>query len=83
MFAGPFAETNVARAVKAGIGENEIHNLRDWTSDRNRTVDDRPFGGGAGMLVGGKMANLGKVKSIARDLGVENLVCVYSHSCGV
>ena len=51
MFAGPFAESIVARAVKAGIVEIGIHNLRDWTSDRHRTVDDKPFGGGAGMVL--------------------------------
>lgn len=51
MFAGPFAESIVSRAVKAGIVEIGIHNLRDWTSDRHRTVDDKPFGGGAGMVL--------------------------------
>jgi tRNA (guanine37-N1)-methyltransferase len=51
MFSGPFAESIVARAVKAGIVEIGIHNLRDWTTDRHRTVDDKPFGGGAGMVL--------------------------------
>jgi len=51
MFAGPFDESIVARASKAGIVEIHIHNLRDWTSDRHRTVDDKPFGGGAGMVL--------------------------------
>ena len=51
MFSGPFAESIVARAVKAGVVEIAIHNLRDWTSDRHRTVDDKPFGGGAGMVL--------------------------------
>ena len=51
MFAGPFDESIVARAVKAGIVEIGIHNLRDWTSDRHRTADDKPFGGGAGMVM--------------------------------
>ena len=31
--------------------EIRIHNLRDWTADRHKTVDDRPFGGGEGMLL--------------------------------
>ena len=31
--------------------EIRVHNLRDWTSDRHKTVDDRPFGGGEGMLL--------------------------------
>src|SRR5436190_11398154 len=51
MFEGPFAESIVARAVAAGIVEIGIHNLRDWTHDRHRTVDDKPFGGGAGMVM--------------------------------
>ena len=51
MFTGPFGESIVARAVKAGIVEIHLHNLRDWTTDRHRTVDDRPFGGGAGMVM--------------------------------
>jgi tRNA (guanine37-N1)-methyltransferase len=51
MFAGPFAESIVARAVAAGIVQIAIHNLRDWTHDRHRTVDDKPFGGGAGMVL--------------------------------
>ena len=51
MFAGPFDESIVARAVKAGVVEIGIHNLRAWTTDRHRTVDDKPFGGGAGMVL--------------------------------
>jgi tRNA (guanine37-N1)-methyltransferase len=51
MFEGPFGESIVARAVAAGVVEIGIHNLRDWTHDRHRTVDDKPFGGGAGMVM--------------------------------
>jgi tRNA (guanine37-N1)-methyltransferase len=51
MFRGPFDESIVARASKAGVVEIKLHNLRDWTHDRHRTVDDRPFGGGAGMVL--------------------------------
>ena len=51
MFAGPLDESIVARARKAGIVDLGIHNLRDWTADRHRTADDRPFGGGAGMVL--------------------------------
>jgi tRNA (guanine37-N1)-methyltransferase len=51
MFDGPFRESIVARAVAAGIVEIGIHDLRDWTHDRHRTVDDKPFGGGAGMVL--------------------------------
>ena len=51
MFAGPLDESIVMRARNAGLLELGIHNLRDWTHDRHKTVDDRPFGGGPGMLL--------------------------------
>jgi len=50
-FQGPFAHGVVRRARDAGLVEIRIHNLRDWTFDRHRTVDDRPFGGGEGMVL--------------------------------
>jgi len=50
-FAGPFAHGVVKRASESGIVEIRIHNLRDWTHDRHKTVDDRPFGGGEGMVL--------------------------------
>lgn len=51
MFAGPLDESIVGRAREAGLLELGIHNLRDYTHDRHRTVDDKPFGGGPGMLL--------------------------------
>ena len=51
MFAGPLDESIIKRARAKGILELGIHNLRDWTHDRHRTVDDKPFGGGPGMLL--------------------------------
>ncbi|MBS1857305.1 MAG: tRNA (guanosine(37)-N1)-methyltransferase TrmD [Acidobacteria bacterium] len=50
-FAGPFAYGVVKRAHDAGLLDIRIHNLRDWTSDRHKTVDDRPFGGEEGMVL--------------------------------
>ena len=50
-FRGPFEHGVVARAAKSGLLEIRIHNLRDWTSDFHKTVDDRPFGGGEGMVL--------------------------------
>ncbi|HSW49737.1 MAG TPA: tRNA (guanosine(37)-N1)-methyltransferase TrmD, partial [Bryobacteraceae bacterium] len=50
-FRGPLEQGVVARAAEAGRIRIEVHNLRDWTSDRHKTVDDRPFGGGEGMLL--------------------------------
>jgi len=51
MFAGPLDESIVKRARDKGLVDLKIHNLRDWTHDRHKTVDDRPFGGGPGMLM--------------------------------
>lgn len=50
-FEGPFAYGVVKRAKDAGILDIRIHNLRDWTFDRHKSVDDRPFGGGEGMVM--------------------------------
>ncbi len=51
MFAGPLDESIIQRARKSGALELGIHQLRDYTHDRHKTVDDRPFGGGPGMLL--------------------------------
>jgi tRNA (guanine37-N1)-methyltransferase len=51
MFAGPLDESIIKRARDSGLLEFKLHNLRDWTHDRHKTVDDRPFGGGPGMLL--------------------------------
>ena len=45
MFAGPLDESIIKRARQAGLLELQLHQLRDWTHDRHKTVDDRPFGG--------------------------------------
>ncbi|MGA7413878.1 MAG: tRNA (guanosine(37)-N1)-methyltransferase TrmD [Bryobacteraceae bacterium] len=50
-FAGPLDHGVVAKAKQAGRLDICIHDLRNWTYDRHRTVDDRPFGGGEGMLL--------------------------------
>jgi tRNA (guanine37-N1)-methyltransferase len=50
-FEGPFAHGVVKRAKDSGLLDIRIHNLRDWTHDRHKTVDDRPFGGGEGMVM--------------------------------
>jgi tRNA (guanine37-N1)-methyltransferase len=51
MFAGPLDESIIKRARDAGLLDLKLHQLRDWTHDRHKTVDDRPFGGGPGMLL--------------------------------
>jgi tRNA (guanine37-N1)-methyltransferase len=50
-FVGPFEHGIIRRARKQGLIETEVHDLRAFTDDRHRTVDDRPFGGGEGMVL--------------------------------
>ena len=50
-FLGPFRHGVIGRAQADGRLDIQIHDLRNWTYDRHRTVDDRPFGGGEGMLL--------------------------------
>lgn len=50
-FTGPFQYGVVAKAQSASLLRIQVHDLRHWTTDRHRTVDDRPFGGGEGMLL--------------------------------
>lgn len=51
MFAGPLTESILKRAGQAGLIDVRLHNIRDWASDRHRTADDAPYGGGAGMVL--------------------------------
>ena len=51
MFESPFAESIIKRAIKNGIIDLKIHNLRDWAIDSYGSVDDKPFGGDVGMLI--------------------------------
>ncbi len=49
-FQGPFQEAIIKRSVKMGLVELNLHDLRDYTNDKHRSVDDVPYGGGAGMV---------------------------------
>ena len=51
MFAGPLDESILRRARESGRLELALHDLRDWTHDRHRTVDGTPYGGGPGMVL--------------------------------
>lgn len=51
LFREPFSTSILGRAVEAGLVEYKVVNLRDFTHDRHRTVDDTPYGGGAGMVL--------------------------------
>jgi len=47
----PLHESLLGRAIDAGILDVRVHDLRDWTSDRHRSVDDEAYGGGPGMVM--------------------------------
>jgi len=51
MFDSPFAESIMRRALDKKQFSLRVHDLRDYCHDRHRTVDDYPYGGGAGMII--------------------------------
>jgi len=51
MFASPFAQSIIKRAKERGLIDIMIHNIRDYTHDKHRTVDDYLYGGGPGMVL--------------------------------
>ncbi len=51
LLAGPLAQSLLGRAIDAGVLDVRVHDLRAFTDDAHRTVDDSPFGGGPGMVM--------------------------------
>jgi len=51
IFQGYLGESLLKRAISAGLVEVHRHNIRDWARDKHNSVDDRPFGGGPGMVL--------------------------------
>ena len=51
MISGFLSESIIGRAREKGILDISVHNLRDWATDKHHITDDRPFGGGAGMVL--------------------------------
>lgn len=51
MFDGPFSHSIIQRAKKKALVDIHLHQLREYTSDKHRSVDDYPYGGGAGMVM--------------------------------
>jgi tRNA (guanine37-N1)-methyltransferase len=51
IFAGPLDESILRRAQDRGLVTAALHDIRDWTTDKHRTADDTPYGGGAGMVM--------------------------------
>ena len=51
MFSGPFSHSIIKRSIDKGLAEIYLHDLRDYSTDKHRSVDDYAFGGGAGMVM--------------------------------
>ena len=51
MFSGPFEYSIVKRAQEKSLVKINIHDLRQWSTNNYKSVDDRPYGGGAGMIM--------------------------------
>src|SRR5579863_3600577 len=82
-FAGIFGHGVVRRALAAGLASVEVHDLRAFAHDRHRTVDDRPFGGGEGMVLKPEplaeaMASLAVAPKVERDSRAGSTVILLS-----
>jgi tRNA (guanine37-N1)-methyltransferase len=64
MFPGPLGQSLAGRALETGVWSLDVTNIRDFAQDRHRTVDDTPFGGGAGMVLRPDIVD-GAVDSVA------------------
>ncbi len=51
MFPGYLGQSLLKLAIERGLVDVQLHNIRDWTHDKHKSVDDRPFGGGPGMVL--------------------------------
>jgi tRNA (guanine37-N1)-methyltransferase len=78
-FAGPLDHGILSRAIATGAVEVAAHDLRAFTQDRHRTVDDRPFGGGEGMVLKAQpifecVESLGVAAKVGRDTSRETVI---------
>src|ERR671925_2420421 len=51
MFPGYLGQSLLKLAIERGLVDVQLHNIRDWAEEKHNTVDDRPFGGGPGMVL--------------------------------
>ena len=78
----PYMSSSImGRARRAGLFDFRAHDLRDWTHDRHRTVDDAPFGGGAGMLIKPEPI-FEAVEALSADSGLPKPHVVFFTPCG-
>ena len=69
MFEGPFSSSILKRAQERGLIEINLINIRDFSTNKHHTVDDAPYGGGAGMVMGPE-AIFGAVEHVIQILGL-------------
>lgn len=72
MFESPFGDSIIARACEKGLVEFHLHDIRDHTTDKHHSVDDSPYGGGAGMVMkpGPLVAAVEAVPRLARSVRI-------------
>lgn len=75
MFESFFSQGVIGRAIKNGLIKVQVYNPRDYTHDKHRTVDDRPYGGGPGMLM--MVQPLADAISAAKAASSKNVQVVY------
>ena len=51
MFSGYLSQSILNKSIERGLVEIHVHNMRDWSTDKHNKIDDRPFGGGSGMIL--------------------------------
>jgi tRNA (guanine37-N1)-methyltransferase len=76
IFDAYLSESILKRAVERGIVELKVHQLRDYTADRHRTVDDYPYGGGPGMVM--KLEPFFRAVNSIKEDGIETLTLMMS-----
>jgi tRNA (guanine37-N1)-methyltransferase len=68
IFTGPLDESILRRAQERGLVSVVLHDIRDWTTDKHRTADDTPYGGGAGMVMAAPPVVSAVEETLADDL---------------
>ncbi|MCK5450313.1 MAG: tRNA (guanosine(37)-N1)-methyltransferase TrmD [Candidatus Omnitrophica bacterium] len=74
MFKGVFDESMMKIARREGVVDIRVHDLRDWTCDRHRTADDKPYGGGPGMVM--KIEPVDKALKDLKNKSAKNTVVI-------
>jgi tRNA (guanine37-N1)-methyltransferase len=76
ILSGPLDESILRRARDRGLIEIAIHDIRDWTTDRHRTADDTPYGGGAGMVMIAPPIVSAVEETLGQDRGITRVLAM-------